>query len=328
LYLAYVSDDDIPPIFQALQLFFSGRWINVQIVAIGAGSAFKTFFIMQESIQQVAVDPLVRMTPRHTRRESTQGVLKKLSVIIPCYNEAGTIAVLLDRVTDVLLPGSIEKEIIVVNDCSKDDTELMVMEYIEDNATAPIKYIRHEVNEGKGAAVHTGIAAATGDYILIQDADLEYNPKEYNLLLEPVLSGDADIVYGSRFMGGQPHRILFFWHTLGNKLLTFINNVFTNMNLTDAHTCYKLVKTSLLRAIPLTEKRFAIDTELNVKIARVPGIRIYEVGISYYGRTFAEGKKIRLRDAGRSVYCLVKYTLFSRADRLVHKRITIEAYPS
>ncbi|GGB23767.1 glycosyl transferase [Puia dinghuensis] len=211
-----------------------------------------------------------------------------------------------------MLTHSIEKEIIVVNDCSKDDTDLMIREYIDDNPNTPIKYFSHPHNQGKGAAIQTGLQAATGDYLIIQDADLEYDPKEYNLLLEPILSGHADIVYGSRFMGGQPHRILFFWHTLGNKLLTFISNLFTNMNLTDAHTCYKVIRTSTIKGIPLVEKRFAFDAELNAKIARIPKLRIYEVGISYYGRTFAEGKKIRLRDAVRSIYSLVKYSVFCR----------------
>jgi glycosyltransferase involved in cell wall biosynthesis len=207
----------------------------------------------------------------------------------------------------------------VVNDCSKDDTDLMIQEYMEDNPSAPIHYIRQEVNQGKGAAVHAGIASATGDYLIIQDADLEYNPKEYTLLIAPVLSGDADIVYGSRFMGGNPHRILFFWHTLGNKILTFISNLFTNMNLTDAHTCYKVIPTSLIRQIPLQEKRFAFDAELNVKLSVIPGIRVYEVGISYYGRTFAEGKKIRFRDALRSVFCIIKYSLFASSKQAMIK---------
>jgi glycosyltransferase involved in cell wall biosynthesis len=178
-----------------------------------------------------------------------------------------------------------------------------------DNPNAPINYLRHNKNMGKGAAVHTGIQSATGDYVLIQDADLEYDPSEYKLLLEPILAGHADMVYGSRFMGGNPHRILFFWHTFGNKLLTFVSNLFTNMNLTDAHTCFKLMKTSTIRSIFLKENRFAFDAELNVKVARIPNIRIYEVGISYYGRTFSEGKKIRFRDAIRSVWCIVKYSI-------------------
>lgn len=267
---------------------------------------------MADTIQQSAAGPLVRRTPRHAKRPPNAATFRKLSIIIPCYNEAGTIAVLLDKVMEAMLPGSIEKEIIVVNDASQDDTELMILEYMEDNPETGITYIRHPYNQGKGAAVHTGIQAATGEYVLIQDADLEYNPREYTLLLEPILTGDADVVYGSRFMGGNPHRILFFWHTQGNKLLTFISNLLTNMNLTDAHTCFKLLRTSTIRALELKEKRFAFDAELNVKICRIPGIRVYEVGISYYGRTFAEGKKIRLRDAIRSIYCLLKYSFFHR----------------
>ncbi len=252
-----------------------------------------------------------RNTPRHVKHQPVHISVRKLSIIIPCYNEASTIAVILDKVTETSLTHDIEKEIIVINDCSKDDTDLMIQEYMIDNPETPIKYIRHTVNQGKGAAVHSGLQEATGDYVLIQDADLEYDPKEYNLLLEPILTGHADIVYGSRFMGGQPHRILFFWHTLGNKLLTFTSNLLTNMNLTDAHTCYKLIRTTTLKNIPLLEKRFAFDAELNAKISQIPKLRIYEVGISYYGRTFSEGKKIRLRDAVRSVWCLVKYTVFS-----------------
>jgi glycosyltransferase involved in cell wall biosynthesis len=255
----------------------------------------------------------VRTTPRHVRQASVHINIRKLSIIIPCYNEAATIPIILDKVMDVVLAHSIDKEIIVVNDCSKDDTDLMIREYMADYSESPIKYLAHNVNQGKGAAIQTGLQAATGDYVLIQDADLEYDPNEYNLLLEPILNGHADIVYGSRFMGGHPHRILFFWHTLGNKLLTFISNLFTNMNLTDAHTCYKVIRASTIRQIPLEEKRFAFDAELNAKIARIPKVRIYEVGISYYGRTFAEGKKIRFRDAVRSVYSLVKYSVFCRS---------------
>jgi glycosyltransferase involved in cell wall biosynthesis len=268
---------------------------------------------MNERVQQFIAEHDRRNTPRHVKRPVVNRMIHKLSIIIPCYNEASTIAVILDKVTDTVLQHSIEKEIIVVNDCSQDDTDLMVREYLMDNPSSPIRYIRHLVNKGKGAAIHTGISVATGDYLLIQDADLEYDPGEYNLLLEPILFGHADMVYGSRFMGGQPHRILFFWHTIGNKLLTFISNLITNMNLTDAHTCYKLIKTNTIRDMQLEEKRFAIDAELNVKISRIPGVRIYEVGISYYGRNFAEGKKIRLRDAIRSIFCLVKYSLFSRS---------------
>jgi glycosyltransferase involved in cell wall biosynthesis len=263
------------------------------------------------AIRNTAVPANSRTTPRHVKGSTLSQNVKKLSIIIPCYNEAPTIAKILDKIMDVSLLNNIEKEIIVINDFSKDDTDLMVREYIEDNPSAPIHYIQHSINQGKGAAVHTGIAKASGDYLIIQDADLEYNPKEYNLLLEPILTGDADIVYGSRFMGGSPHRILFFWHTLGNKLLTLFSNLFTNMNLTDAHTCYKLIPTSLIRQIPLKEQRFAFDAELNVKISLLSGMRIYEVGISYYGRTFAEGKKIRFRDALRTVFCIMKYAFSS-----------------
>ena len=279
---------------------------------------------MPETLPFVPESASMRRTPKHIKRPPLHSNIEKLSILIPVYNEASTISVLLDKICDVELTNAIEKEIIVVNDCSKDDTELMILEYITDNPSAPIKYIYQEYNQGKGAAIHTAIHYATGDYILIQDADLEYDPKEYNILLEPILTGHADIVYGSRFMGGQPHRILFFWHTLGNKLLTFISNLFTNMNLTDAHTCYKLIRTATLRQIPLREKRFSFDAELNVKIARMRGTRIYEVGISYYGRTFAEGKKIRLRDAARSIFCLLKYSL---VDRTQPYRASVESVP-
>lgn len=254
----------------------------------------------------------VRKTPRHVRRPDINQLVKKLSIIIPCYNEAATIAVILDKVMNVELTAHIEKEIIVINDCSRDDTDLMIREYLEDNPEAPIRYILHEKNRGKGAAVHTGMAAATGDHVIIQDADLEYDPREYNLLLAPILSGDADVVYGSRFMGGQPHRVLFFWHTLGNKILTLVSNLFTNMHLTDAHTCYKLIPTRVIHQLSLKEHRFAFDAELNVKISSIPGLRVYEVGISYYGRTFAEGKKIRFRDALRSVFCIIRYSIRKR----------------
>jgi len=238
-----------------------------------------------------------------------QHCIRKLSIIVPCYNESATIAIILDKIGDVVLLSNIEKEIIVVNDASKDDTDSILEEYMAENPAIEINYIKHRLNQGKGAAVQTGLKAATGDYVLIQDADLEYDPNEYNLLLKPLVNGHADIVYGSRFMGGHPHRILFFWHTWGNKLLTLISNIFTNLNLTDAHTCYKLIKTELLREIPLTEKRFAFDAELNIKLSKIRNIRIYEVGISYYGRTIAEGKKIRMKDAIRSVYCLIKYSI-------------------
>jgi glycosyltransferase involved in cell wall biosynthesis len=262
-----------------------------------------------QSIGETLTDP-GRLTPRHIKKPLIQRTVKKLTILIPCYNESATIAIILDKIMDLHLYNNIEKEVVVINDCSTDDTHLIIEEYLEDNPNSGIKYIRHQTNQGKGAAVNSGLALASGEYAIIQDADLEYNPAEYDLLLRPILSGNADIVYGSRFMGGNPHRILFFWHTIGNKLLTLFSNIFTNMNLTDAHTCYKLIPISILRQLALEEKRFSFDAELNVKISLLKNIRLYEVGISYYGRTFAEGKKIRLRDALRSVYSILKYSFF------------------
>jgi len=238
--------------------------------------------------------------------------IAKLSIVIPAYNEARTIHLILNRVAEVKLINDIEKELIIVNDCSTDTTEEVLQEYIKNHKDINIQYYKHEVNKGKGAAIHTGISKATGDYLIIQDADLEYDPEEYNLLLKPVLMGVADVVYGSRFMGGNPHRILFFWHTIGNKfVLTFLSNVFTNLNLTDMETCYKLFKTSIIQKIKLKERRFGFEPEVTAKIARVPKIRIYEVGISYYGRTYEEGKKIGWKDGVRAIYCILKYNLFS-----------------
>ncbi len=234
----------------------------------------------------------------------------KLSVIIPAYNEGKTIHLILDKLKKVVLEKDIQKEIIIVNDCSKDNTEEAILNYISNNREMNIQYYKHEVNKGKGAALHTGIQKATGDYLIIQDADLEYDPEEYNLLLKPVLSGFADVVYGSRFMGGNPHRILFFWHTIGNKFLTFLSNMFTNLNLTDMETCYKLFNTQIIQSILLREKRFGFEPEVTAKISRVPNIRIYEVGISYYGRTYEEGKKIGWKDGFRAIYCILKYGLF------------------
>jgi len=239
--------------------------------------------------------------------------VSKLSIVIPAYNEARTIHLILNRVAEVKLINDIEKELIIVNDCSTDATEQVLQDYINSHKELNIQYYKHEVNKGKGAAIHTGISKATGDYLIIQDADLEYDPEEYNLLLKPVIRGVADVVYGSRFMGGSPHRILFFWHTIGNKfVLTFLSNVFTNLNLTDMETCYKLFRTSIIQQIELKEKRFGFEPEVTAKIARVPKIRIYEVGISYYGRTYEEGKKIGWRDGVRAIYCILKYNLFSR----------------
>jgi glycosyltransferase involved in cell wall biosynthesis len=236
----------------------------------------------------------------------------KLSIIVPAYNEANTIHLILDKIKSVELLNNIQKEIIIVNDCSTDTTEDSIKQYIESNSSLNMRYLKHEINQGKGAAIHTGIKHATGEYLIIQDADLEYNPEEYNILLKPVIDGYADVVYGSRFMGGKPHRILFFWHSIGNKFLTFLSNMLTNLNLTDMETCYKLFKTDLVQGFQLKEKRFGFEPEVTARISRVPNIRIYEVGISYYGRTYAEGKKINWKDGFRAIYCIVKYNLFSK----------------
>ena len=238
-----------------------------------------------------------------------ENLFNKLSIVIPAYNEGPTIHFILDKLQRVSLLNAIEKEIIIVNDCSKDNTEEAIKNYMAQNPSLNIQYFKHEVNKGKGAALHTGIQKATGDYLIIQDADLEYDPEEYNLLLKPVLDGFADVVYGSRFMGGNPHRILFFWHTLGNKFLTFLSNMFTNLNLTDMETCYKMFDTKVIQSIPLQEKRFGFEPEVTAKISRIPKIRIYEVGISYYGRTYEEGKKIGWKDGVRAIYCILKYGL-------------------
>jgi len=237
-------------------------------------------------------------------------LISKLSIIIPAYNEAATIHLILEKIKKVRLINDIEKEVIIIDDCSQDNTEKSITLYSEKNPELQITFLKHEVNKGKGAALHTGIAKATGEYLIIQDADLEYDPEEYNLLLKPVVDGFADVVYGSRFMGGSPHRILFFWHTIGNRFLTTLSNMLTNLNLTDMETCYKLFKTDLLQRIQLKEKRFGFEPEVTAKVSRIPSIRIYEVGISYYGRTYDEGKKIGWKDGFRAIYCLIKYGLF------------------
>jgi glycosyltransferase involved in cell wall biosynthesis len=235
-----------------------------------------------------------------------------LSIIIPAYNEGRTIHQILNKIKAVELIGNCTKEIVIVNDCSKDNTEEAIENYIKQNSDIKISYFKHAINKGKGAAIHTGIKEATGDYIIVQDADLEYDPTEFNILLKPVLDGFADVVYGSRFMGGKPHRILFFWHTLGNNMLTFLSNMLTNLNLTDMETCYKLFRSDIIKSITLKENRFGFEPEVTAKVSRVKGVRIYEVGISYYGRTYEEGKKISWKDGFRAIYCIIKYNIFSK----------------
>ncbi len=236
----------------------------------------------------------------------------KLSVIIPVYNEARTIEQVLELLRELRLVQGIDKEIILIDDCSTDDSAAVIRAYARRYPTLDLRLYQHATNQGKGAALHTGIRAATGDYVIVQDADLEYDPEEYNQLFKPVLKGFADVVYGSRFMGGQPHRILFFWHSIGNAVLTFLSNMVTDLNLTDMETCYKLFRRDLIQGLDLREKRFGFEPEVTAKVARVPGVRIYEVGISYYGRTYAEGKKIGWRDGFRAIYCIAKYGLLGR----------------
>ncbi|MGZ3996480.1 MAG: glycosyltransferase family 2 protein [Flavisolibacter sp.] len=232
---------------------------------------------------------------------------------MPVYNEEKTISCILDKIRDAQLPDGVGKEIIVVNDCSKDNTEHIIMDYLRRNAGAiKIQYYSHSVNRGKGAALRTGIEKALGDYIIIQDADLEYDPSEYAIMLQPILDGFADVVFGSRFSGGNPHHILFFWHAVGNRFLTFLSNCLTNLNLTDMETCYKLFKSDMLKAIQLQENHFGFEPEVTAKVSRIKGIRIYEVGISYHGRTYEEGKKIGWKDGVKAIYCIIKYNIFRR----------------
>jgi len=235
-----------------------------------------------------------------------------LSILIPAYNEAATIHRILEKVLAVELENDVKKEILIIDDCSTDNMEQSVNRFINDHPQDDIRYFRQQKNMGKGAALRLGIENASGDFIVIQDADLEYDPSEYNILLKPILDGFADVVYGSRFMGGNPHRILFFWHSIGNRILTLTANMFTNLNLTDMETCYKMFRSEFLKKIYFKENRFGFEPEVTSKIARFPGIRIYEVGISYFGRTYEEGKKIRMKDAFRAVWCLIRYNIFNR----------------
>lgn len=235
-----------------------------------------------------------------------------LSIVIPAYNEGPTIHRILDKVKAVKMISDIKKEVIIVNDCSRDNTEEAILGYQAANPDLPVTYYKHEVNQGKGAALRTGIERATGDFVIVQDADLEYDPNEFNILLKPMLDDFADVVYGSRFIGGKPHRILFYWHSIGNRWLTKLSNMLTNLNLTDMETCYKLFRRETIQSIKLKENRFGFEPEITAKVSRIPNVRIYEVGISYYGRTYAEGKKIGWKDGFRAIWCILKYNLFSK----------------
>jgi glycosyltransferase involved in cell wall biosynthesis len=235
-----------------------------------------------------------------------------LSIVIPAFNEASTIHLILTKIKHTQLIGGLGKEILIVDDCSIDQTQQAVARYQQENTDLTIRYFRNEVNRGKGFSLARGIREAVGDFVIVQDADLEYDPEEYNTLLKPMLYNNADVVYGSRFMGGNPHRILFFWHSIGNLFLTFLSNVATNLNLTDMETGYKLFKREIIQQISLKENRFGFEPEVTAKVARIKGIRIYEVGISYYGRTYEEGKKINWKDGLRAIYCIIKYNYFSK----------------
>lgn len=235
---------------------------------------------------------------------------KRLSIIIPLFNEERTLNSILKKILDVKLLDGIGKEIIIIDDCSTDNSNRIANEFVLMNSGQDfIRIFRNNCNEGKGFSIQRGIKEATGDFLIIQDADLEYDPFEYNILLNPIIHDEADVVYGSRFIGGKPHRILFFWHSIGNKILTFISNMFTNLNLTDMETCYKMFRIEIIKSIELKEKRFGFEPEVTAKISKLKDVRIFEVGISYYGRKFSEGKKIGLKDAFRAFYCILKYNL-------------------
>lgn len=235
----------------------------------------------------------------------------KLTVIIPCYNEESTISKVLQTVVQATTILKINVEIIVVNDGSTDNTSEKILCFAK-QSTIPIQEIIHKENKGKGASIRSGLEKSTGDIIIIQDADLEYDPRDYSKMLPLIMEDRADVVYGSRFRGSEPHRVLFFWHTIGNQLLTFASNVFTKINLTDMETGYKMFKAETLKQIILKENRFGFEPEVTAKISKIKNIRIYEVGISYYGRTYNEGKKINWIDGFRALYCIFKYNIFSK----------------
>lgn len=236
--------------------------------------------------------------------------MKKLSIVIPVYNEQATILDILNKLQEVKLIGGLKKELVLVNDNSIDKSEKLILSFKKKNPKTDLLYVKHTENRGKGAALNTGFKIATGNIIVVQDADLEYDPHEFNRLLKPILDDFADVVYGSRFKGSNPHRALFFWHTIGNNFLTFLSNMFSNLNLTDMETCYKMFRSEIIKSIDIKENRFGIEPEITAKTAKIKNIRIYEVGISYYGRTYEEGKKIGWKDGFRAIYCIIKYNLF------------------
>lgn len=238
--------------------------------------------------------------------------MKKLSIVIPIYNEQATILSILNKLLEIKLIGGLKKELVLVNDNSTDQSEKLILSFKKRHPKTVILYKKHSKNRGKGAALNTGFQIATGDIITVQDADLEYDPHEFNRLLKPILDGFADVVYGSRFKGSNPHRALFFWHTIGNNFLTFLSNMFSNLNITDMETCYKMFRSEIIKSIDIKENRFGIEPEITAKISKISNVRIYEVGISYYGRTYEEGKKIGWKDGFRAIYCIIKYNLFSK----------------
>lgn len=239
-------------------------------------------------------------------------MLRKLSVLVPVYNEEHSVLKMLDKLFKVKLPEGFSMEVIIVNDFSTDASGTIIEGFMKDHPSLPVRYEKHPYNKGKGAAIRTAVKVASGDYIIIQDADLEYDPNEFGLLLKPVMEHEADVVFGSRFLGGSSRRVLYYWHTVGNKFLTTLSNIFTDLNLTDMETCYKLIRKDLLDSMNLKENRFGFEPEVISKLAKVKGIKIYEVGISYAGRTYAEGKKINWKDGVRAIYCIVKYSVLSK----------------